>query len=151
MKLGKKLSTQFWVVCASSVIMGVVTMPERDTLTVFVENIKDSKGKIKLVIFKDEEGFPDNVHEGFMVLEENAKAGSIKAQFKNLPEGEYAVAVFQDWNEDNKLNTNYFGIPSEPFACSNNPVQKIRKPHFSDAKFKFHIRQHSIKIHLHQE
>lgn len=151
MKFGKKLSPQFWLVCASSVIMGVVTMPERDTLTVYVENIKDAKGKIKLVLFKDEAGFPDNVQGGVMTLEQPAKAGMLKTQFKDLTEGEYALAVFQDWNEDNKLNTNYFGIPSEPFACSNNPPQKLRKPHFSDAKFKFSIRKHTVKIHLHQE
>lgn len=151
MKFGKKVSAQFWIVCASSIIMGVATMPERDTLTVYVENIKDTKGTIKFVLFKDEEGFPDHVHRGIVVLEEPAKMGIVKTQFKNLPEGEYALAVFQDWNGDNKLNTSYFDIPSEPFACSNNLSQKLRKPHFSEAKFKFGIRKHTVKIHLHQE
>jgi uncharacterized protein (DUF2141 family) len=36
-----------------------------------------------------------------------------------LPEGEYVVSVFQDSNSNEKLDENFFGIPSEPIGKTN--------------------------------
>jgi len=37
----------------------------------------------------------------------------------DLPEGEYVVSVFQDINSNDKLDENFFGIPSEPVGKTN--------------------------------
>jgi uncharacterized protein (DUF2141 family) len=37
----------------------------------------------------------------------------------NLAEGEYVVSIFQDTNNDGRLNTIIFGIPKEPFGITN--------------------------------
>ena len=36
-----------------------------------------------------------------------------------LPNGEYVVSVFQDKNGDEKLNSGFFGIPTEPVGKTN--------------------------------
>jgi len=37
----------------------------------------------------------------------------------DLPNGEYVVSVFQDINSNDKLDENFFGIPSEPVGKTN--------------------------------
>lgn len=52
-----------------------------------------------------------------------------------LPPGEYALSVFQDLNDDGKLERNFIGLPKEPAGLSNNLRPKFGPPKFEDAKF----------------
>jgi len=53
----------------------------------------------------------------------------------DLPEGEYAVAAYQDRNGNGVLDHGLFQIPSEPYGLSNNFRPKWSKPKFDDCKF----------------
>ncbi|HXP90097.1 MAG TPA: DUF2141 domain-containing protein [Fibrobacteria bacterium] len=52
----------------------------------------------------------------------------------DLPEGEYAVAAYQDKNGNGVLDHGLFHIPSEPYGLSNNFRPKWSKPKFDDCK-----------------
>jgi uncharacterized protein (DUF2141 family) len=54
-----------------------------------------------------------------------------------LPEGTYAVAVYQDLNQNAQLDSNVFGIPTEPYGFSNNVRPKLRAPSFDETRFAF--------------
>ena len=45
----------------------------------------------------------------------------------NLPAGNYAVQVMHDENENNKLDTNFMGMPIEGYGFSNNPRRDAAK------------------------
>ena len=47
-------------------------------------------------------------------------SGNVVATFENLPAGDYAVKAYHDVNGDGQMNTNPFGMPTEPYAFSNN-------------------------------
>ena len=47
-----------------------------------------------------------------------------------LTDGEWAVAISQDLNNNNKLDKNFLGIPTEPFAFSNNVKPRLSAPSF---------------------
>ncbi|HEX8469824.1 MAG TPA: DUF2141 domain-containing protein, partial [Brevundimonas sp.] len=49
----------------------------------------------------------------------NIAAGQHTATF-TVPAGDYAVKAFHDVDGDGKMNTNPFGMPTEPYAFSNN-------------------------------
>ena len=49
----------------------------------------------------------------------NVAAGQHTATF-TVPAGDYAVKSFHDVDGDGKMNTNPFGMPTEPYAFSNN-------------------------------
>jgi uncharacterized protein (DUF2141 family) len=57
-------------------------------------------------------------------------------QFKNLSVGIYAVSIFHDENNSDKLETGFMGIPKEDVACSNNAKGKMGPPKYVDAKFR---------------
>jgi uncharacterized protein (DUF2141 family) len=49
--------------------------------------------------------------------------------------GTYALALYHDKDHNLKLNKNWIGLPSEPFAVSNDAPIRLGPPSFKDAAF----------------
>lgn len=62
-------------------------------------------------------------------------SGRVVATFANLPAGDYAVKAFHDVNGDGEMNTNPFGMPTEPYAFSNNAVGNMGPARWDRAHF----------------
>ncbi len=60
-------------------------------------------------------------------------AGSFSVVFPALPEGSYAVAVFQDTNGNNNLDRDPNGLPREPYGFSNG-TGRTAPPSFEAAR-----------------
>lgn len=58
---------------------------------------------------------------------------------ENLKPGKYAFKYFHDENSDEKINTNFMGIPKEGYGFSNNAKGKFGPPSFE--KMIFEIEQ----------
>jgi uncharacterized protein (DUF2141 family) len=59
--------------------------------------------------------------------------GKVHVTFSNLPSASYVVAVFHDSDNNGKLTTNFMGMPTEPYAFSNNAVGSFGPPGFEAA------------------
>lgn len=62
-------------------------------------------------------------------------AGERSVTFEGLPAGDYGVKAFHDLNGDGRMNTNPFGMPTEPFAFSNNAVGNMGPASWDRARF----------------
>ena len=62
--------------------------------------------------------------------------------------GIYAIAVFQDLNEDGILNKGAFGVPTEPYGFSNNVRGKLGPPSFDAASFDVSSESEQVDIDL---
>ncbi len=102
------------------------------TLTIKVTNVKSSKGTIQVALWDTSSGFPDDYNTAYLTKTVNASQKIVS--FKNLDAGNYAVALYHDKNNDEKLNTNFLGIPKEGFGFSNNPLILTGPPSFNKAK-----------------
>ena len=105
---------------------------ETNSLTVTVSNIKTQKGTIMIGLYKDENTFLDKV---FKAQKTDANSTSVTVTFKNIPAGEYGISLFHDKDENGELNTNFIGIPSEPYAFSNNAKGMFGPAKWEDVKF----------------
>ena len=65
----------------------------------------------------------------------DAAGGQKSATFEGLPDGDYAVRAFHDLNGDGKMNTNPFGMPTEPYAFSNNAHGNMGPATWAQAHF----------------
>lgn len=114
-------------------------------LSITVKNIQIGKGSVVVEIYNNESDF---FVKHFTSKTEKANAESMDFLF-DLPEGNYAVAVYQDLN-DNKLLDRGWGflhIPKEPTGLSNNFRPRFSAPRFNDLKF--YVFEHtSITIEL---
>lgn len=62
-------------------------------------------------------------------------SGPVVARFENLPAGDYAVKSFHDVDGNGEMNKNPFGMPTEPYAFSNNAVGNMGPARWSAARF----------------
>lgn len=69
-------------------------------------------------------------------------------EINDIPNGVYAVALYQDTNGNGKLDTNLLGIPKEPYAFSNNRIPLLSEPSFNECKFAFNQPIQKISITL---
>lgn len=65
-----------------------------------------------------------------------ATADVFEVTMPDFPRGEYAVAVFADSNGNQKLDSNFLGIPKEPVGVSRDTKGRFGPPKFADAAFK---------------
>ena len=63
--------------------------------------------------------------------------GEVYLEFKGLTPGEYAVSVFYDRDNNEKMNTGLFGIPTELVGFSNNARGRFGPPSFAKTSFDF--------------
>jgi len=53
----------------------------------------------------------------------------------DLPVGDYGMKAFHDVDGDGRMNTNPFGMPTEPYAFSNNAVGNMGPASWDRARF----------------
>ena len=68
------------------------------------------------------------------VAQINVAAGQREAVF-DLPAGTYGMKAVHDVNGNGKMDVNPFGMPSEPFAFSNNAVGNMGPAKWDQARF----------------
>ncbi|NDV69368.1 DUF2141 domain-containing protein [Dysgonomonas sp. 25] len=114
--------------------MSMITVSAQNKLTVEVTGIKNPTGKLYVALFDT----------GTTFLTDKAVAGKIEKindtamqlEF-DVADGEYAIAIFQDENDNAKLDLGQWGIPTEKYGFSNNvdPAALRRPPVFEECKF----------------
>src|SRR5206468_5807070 len=68
-------------------------------------------------------------------VEVSAKDKAVIATFDHVAAGTYAVSVFHDANNNNKLDLNFLGIPKEGYGASKNKLPFAGAPTFHDNRF----------------
>jgi uncharacterized protein (DUF2141 family) len=103
-------------------------------LTLKLTGIEPHQGNLTVSVYNDE--------KVFLIVGEEYRTKVIKAVeseetvvFKGLPEGVYAVAIYQDSNANGKMDKSFLGIPKEIYGFSNNFRPMFSKPGFDDCKF----------------
>jgi uncharacterized protein (DUF2141 family) len=109
-------------------------------LTVNVVGFQSTKGTVKLQMVDE------NNKEIF------SKIDQLTTTTYTLPvtvfkKGTYAINVIHDKNNNNKLDTNLFGIPKEGWGCSNDARGIMGAPKFKDKLFSVTTNK-TITIHL---
>ena len=102
------------------------------TLSVAFTDIEAKQGSIMLALY-DEAGW----NGGKPVRAEmvDASTGQADVSISDLPAGRYGVKAFHDVNSNGQMDTNPFGMPTEPFAFSNNAHGQAGPAAWGDAAF----------------
>jgi len=111
------------------------------TLTLEISNIKNQKGSLVIGLYNKAEVFP-TVSKALYKQTIEIKGTTLVATFDNIADGIYAVAIYHDENNNHLLDKNFFGIPREGYAFSNNFKPMFSKPKFKDAQFE--LKEHRI-------
>ncbi len=114
-------------------------------LTVVVDHLKAKIGNVRAAVFNDSEKFPKAMLHGQKL---EAAGSVVTLVFKDLPPGRYAVSAYQDLNLNDKLDTNAFGMPKEPYGFSRNARGRFGPPSFEDASFELGSEPKTIRTRV---
>jgi uncharacterized protein (DUF2141 family) len=134
--------------CCAAILLPLLCAPlaRAADLTVKVDGLTNAQGKVVLAIDDSAAAWDDKAPD-LASGSVPAAVGEVSYTFKDLKPGTYAVGVFQDENNNGKLDTNFLGIPKEGFGFSNN-LKAMRKATFQEASFNVGADDSTIVIHL---
>ena len=122
-------------VLTTVILFGALTiMVAQNTHTILIDfkGIKSDKGALYVALYNTEKSFLKEGYKGEIVKVKDKKA---TVEFRDIPEGAYAVSCFHDINNNKKMDTNFIGIPKEPIGISNDAKGFMGPPRYKEAKF----------------
>ena len=90
-------------------------------------------GSVMVALYDSEAAYGAGRAVAQMRLDASVEAPT--AVFSDLPPGDYAAKAFHDVDGDGEMDLNPFGIPTEPYAFSNNAVGNMGPASWERARF----------------
>ena len=108
-----------------SILSAQDSIATKGVLTVIVTGLENDEGKAMIALCNSQEDYESKgeAYRAGIAPINNKKAVWI---FENVVFGTYALKVFHDEDDDDELDTNFLGIPSEDYGFSNNAVGSLR-------------------------
>ena len=117
-------------------------------LTIIIENLGSPTAPVLMGVYGTENEFlneTDTLKNDKFVP---TGADTLTAQITDREYGRYAIALFQDMDNDGKIEKNFIGIPKDPYAFSNNARPTFKAPSFDDCCFDYNEQENSIEISM---
>ena len=126
---------------AASISTGI----QAHTLTVDIDNIQVQTGALMVELYANAEDYAAGHNPSASMIKPVTKTEH-RLVFSDLADGQYAVKVFHDENNNHSLDTNMLGVPSEGYGFSNTAGQ-FGPASFKDAAFAV-AADTSLTIHI---
>lgn len=125
------------------------TLATTTVLRARVLNVASDVGSLYVSVYDSKETFLGDEKVVFQLIPvaEHLESGRIVFEL-TLPYGEYAIAIHHDSNDNQKMDTNFIGIPKEPVALSNGHIARYGPPKYKKAKFLLAKPQHDMDFTL---
>ena len=104
------------------------------TLKVQIKGIEKVRGIVEVTLFNSRKKW---LKKGgaYLLKRVEVDGKDVEVVFEGLPFGEYAFVSYHDVNSNEKFDKSMLGFPKEPFALSQKPRTKMRKPRYNEMKF----------------
>ena len=116
-----------------SMMLAASVAGAQNKLTVVVDGIEKPTGKIFVAVYDSINFRKQPLYYGMVKVEQGQEEVTIVIE--NIAAGKYAVSLYHDENDNNKLDTGSYGIPVEKYGFSNNAKGKMGPPDFQDCMF----------------
>jgi uncharacterized protein (DUF2141 family) len=103
-------------------------------ITVQVFNLKNDKGVTRICLYNNAAAF-NGEGKPVQCIAASLSNKNAMAVFENIPAGTYAISLFHDVNNNNKLDLNFVGIPKEGYGASQNKLPFASAPSFKENQF----------------
>jgi len=116
------------------------------TLTVEVENLRNSKGEVQFTLYNTDGSIPDEHYKSYFKMDKSRiENGKAEITFSNLPKGIYAVNILHDENKNGKIDKGFI-LPKEGIGFSNySSIGLTNRPNFKKASFELNQNK-TIKV-----
>ncbi len=103
-------------------------------LTVTIKGIQGNTGRLYVALHSDAMAteFPAESSRVSGIWR-MVRGDTMRVVFADLPPGRYAVSAYHDADNDQRMNTNLLGVPTEAAGFSNDAAGMMGPPDFDDA------------------
>jgi uncharacterized protein (DUF2141 family) len=115
-------------------------------IVVNVSGLKSDKGKCLLYLYNNKKGFPTKADKAIYTSNGIILNGKSTFVLKDIADGEYAITVIHDENDNGILDTNFLGMPREGVGVSNNAKGTMGPPSYDDSKFQLNKNSFTTNI-----
>jgi uncharacterized protein (DUF2141 family) len=130
---------------AASFSAAAIAAEGNATLTVNFTGIETQEGAVMGAVFDSEDAYNGKGAPVRLIMVKADKP-ELATQLAGLVPGKYAMKLMHDIDGDMKLSFNPFGMPTEPFAFSNNAVGNMGEAKWADAAFEVKAGENSHSI-----
>jgi len=122
---------------AAQATPAALATPAPAALHVRVANLRNSNGQVICTLFNSPIAFPSDSTRAVGQIAVSIKDDLAVCSFGGLAPGRYALVTFHDENSNGKFDRNWFGLPKEGYAFSNNVRPVLSPPSFRAAAFDY--------------
>ncbi|WP_020569637.1 DUF2141 domain-containing protein [Neolewinella persica] len=116
---------------------GLGEEPMKGSLYFSVDNVREAKGTIWVGIYESADDFLDR-EKARLVAVKVTDTGQAIIEVPDMVFGkDYALGIFHDENDNGEFDTNFIGLPAEPWAFSGTLKSRFRLPKFEEVSFTF--------------
>ena len=114
-------------------VVSLHSFADKTQLEIVVSNISEAKGTLFVTIYDNPESWlGDGAYRDLRFPVTSMEDNTILID--DLPAGTYAISIFHDLNGNLDIDTNFIGIPKEPYGFSGK-MGRFGPPKFSKASF----------------
>ncbi len=143
---------RMYILALTTVIITMIASASASAanLKLKITGIRSKEGNIMIAIYNGEKHFLDDDRYvyGATKKAKDANDGTLYVNFKGIKSGRYAVAIYHDENNNDKLDKNFFGIPKEGYGFSNNARGRFTAPKFKKAAFNMSDKSKAMTLYL---
>lgn len=143
----KQLQTISLMLIVSTILLSF-TVKEQNTftLTVEIENLRNSKGEVQFALYNTDGSIPDEHYKNYFKIDKSRiENGRAEITFSNLPKGIYAINILHDENKNGKIDKGFI-LPKEGIGFSNySSIGLTNRPNFKKASFELNQNK-TIKV-----
>lgn len=122
--------------------------PQGGALVLEVSNFRSDNGAVFCTLYDRAEGYPTRPERAVARARSAIQGRRAACAFEGLAAGTYAAALFHDENNNGRLDTGIFGIPTEPVLASNNARGFMGPPSFNAARFQYPGGAFTHRVHF---
>ena len=107
-------------------------------LEVEVKGLEVETGRVALALFGSAESYAygtEPLRRAFLPRSE----GPCVWRLEDLAPGDYAIKAFHDLDGSGRLETNFLGVPTEPYGFSNGARGSFGPPSWRQARFRLNV------------
>jgi uncharacterized protein (DUF2141 family) len=117
-------------------------------IIVVLTGFQSDSGHVLVSLHDRAKSFPGDADGAKKLARAKINGKKAVLRFIDLESGRYAISTFHDENDNEKLDTNFLGIPKEAVGASNNASGTLGPPKWKDAVFEYKQKSLTQRITL---
>jgi len=126
----------------SSLSKSQTNIPNKGNISVCIKGCQLNKGKVVIALLNTKKSYLSTQSKPYKYA---YLRNVYRYTFKDIPYGTYAIQLYYDQNDNDKLDMT-FGIPREKYGFSNNARKYFSKPSYQEVCFT--LRQSVVIQHI---